>query len=169
MNQALKSIVGGAIAIAVLAVGYSAVSYTNSYGKSIQPSSFRSFSVSADGKSVSIPDVAQFNFQVVTQGGKDLKTLQAQNTADANKVIAFVKGQGVADKDIKTSYYNVDPRYQNYNCYEAPAPYDSKDSSVSNRTEGVAVSAPGKGSFTPSWRARRLAMKRNWPLCSSAL
>lgn len=146
MNQALKSIVGGAIAIAVLAVGYSAVSYTNSYGKSIQPSSFRSFSVSADGKSVSIPDVAQFNFQVVTQGGKDLKTLQAQNTADANKVIAFVKGQGVADKDIKTSYYNVDPRYQNYNCYEAPAPYDSKDSSVSNRTEGVAVSAPGKAS-----------------------
>lgn len=120
MNQTIKNVLGGVIAVSVLALGYASVSYVNSYGKSIQPSSFRSFSVTGNGKAVGIPDIAKFSFQVVTEGGKDVSSLQAQNTNLVNKAIAFVKSKGVDDKDIKTAYYNIDPRYQTYDCNPFP-------------------------------------------------
>ncbi|MFH1347004.1 MAG: SIMPL domain-containing protein [Spirochaetota bacterium] len=109
-----------AVALAVLAAGYSTISYVNSYGKSIEPSSFRSFSVTGDGKATAIPDVAGFSFTVITEGGKDITALQAENTGKANKAIAFVKSKGVEDKDIKTQYYNVEPRYETYQCEITP-------------------------------------------------
>lgn len=129
MNSTLKSAAVGVGAVAVLIFAYAAVSYVNSYGKSIQPSSFRSFSVTAEGKTVSIPDVAAFSFTVLTEGGKDLAGLQAKNTESMNNAIDFVKGQGVEIKDIKTSYYNVNPRYENYSCYDKPVDeiYDGGD------------------------------------------
>jgi hypothetical protein len=120
MNKTLKNIILAVGGVMALAIAFAAVSYVNYYGKSIQPSSYRSFSVTAEGKSTSIPDVAEFSFQVITEGGTDLSSLQTQNTDASNKVIDFVKAQGVAAKDIKTLYYNVDPRYQNYDCYMQP-------------------------------------------------
>lgn len=123
MNEKTKNILGWALALAVLAVGYAALSYVHSYSQSIQPSSFRSFSVTGQGKAVAIPDVGEFTFTVITQGGKDLTTLQSQNTTAINKAIAFVKSKGVAEKDIKTQYYNVSPDYQTYNCKIVPQVY----------------------------------------------
>ncbi|MFA5099155.1 MAG: SIMPL domain-containing protein [Candidatus Paceibacterota bacterium] len=116
MEQNIKNGLWVAVAIAILAVGYSAISYSNSYGKSIQPSSFRSFSVTGDGKANAIPDIAEFSFTVITEGGKDISALQTENTNKANKAIEFVKSKGVEEKDIKTQYYNINPRYQTYSC-----------------------------------------------------
>lgn len=116
MNQNTKNAMGWAIVLGVIAVGYASISFVHSYGESIQPSSFRSFSVSSQGKAIAIPDIAEFTFTVITQGGKDLTSLQSKNTTAANKAIAFVKSNGVADKDIKTQYYNVAPDYQTYSC-----------------------------------------------------
>ncbi len=143
MNKILKNIVVGVGGIAALALAYAAVSYVISYGRSIQPSSFRSFSVSAEGKTVSIPDIAEFSFQVITEGGKDLTALQTKNTEAVNKVIAFVKAQGVEAKDIKTLYYNVDPRYESYSCYNQTVPDTappSADGSVGSVPEKVSSS-----------------------------
>jgi uncharacterized protein YggE len=120
MNQNVKNILGIAAVVVVLALGYSAVSYVGSYGKAIQPSSFRSFSVTGDGKATAIPDVAEFSFQVISQGGTDLAGIQQTNTDKTNKAIDFVKSKGVADKDIQTQYYNVDPRYQTFSCRTTP-------------------------------------------------
>lgn len=116
MNINLKSFLSVAGGIALIALAYSALSFSNAYSRSIQPSSFRSFAVSGDGKVVVIPDVAQFEFSVVTEGGKDLAALQQSNTTKTNQAIDFVKKQGVKDEDIKTQQYNVQPRYQYYNC-----------------------------------------------------
>lgn len=96
----------------VFAFGFSALSYVDSYEKSIQPSSFRSFSVTGEGKVVAVPDIATFDFQVINEGDTNLNALQKANTETANKVIAFVKSNGVADKDIKTESYYVTPRYE---------------------------------------------------------
>jgi len=139
MTQNIKNILGIAAALAVLALGYAALSYVNAYSKVIEPSSFRSFSVSGDGKATAIPDIATFSFQVITEGGTDVAALQAQNTAATNKVIAFVKAQGVADKDIQTEYYNVDPRYQTYNCVTSPIMYSPVSGAVSGASSGAAV------------------------------
>jgi hypothetical protein len=117
MNQEHKnSLFWGVIGFSVLVVAFSFWNYARSYADSIQPSSFRSFSVTAEGKSSAVPDVATFSFGVVTQGGKDLGALQKQNTEKANKTIEFLKDKGVENKDIKTSQYQVEPRYQYSNC-----------------------------------------------------
>lgn len=145
MNQNIKNILGSAIVLTVLAVGYAAVSYVHTYGKAIQPSSFRSFSVTGQGKAIAIPDVAEFNFTVITQGGKDLASLQSQNTTAINKTIAFVKSKGVADKDIKTQYYNVSPDYQTYNCNIFPQIYSGTSESAGS---AMMIQAPAPSSPT---------------------
>ncbi len=116
MNDKIKTYLWGSVSIAVLVVAFSSWSYVSSYAKSIQPSSFRSFSVSGEGKAVAIPDVAQFTFTVLTQGGKNIGALQKDNTDKMNEAVSFVKESGVEAKDIKTQQYSLEPRYQYYNC-----------------------------------------------------
>lgn len=70
----------------------------------------RTVSVTGEGKIRAIPDIAKINFSVISQG-TDPKAIQAENTAKMNKAIEFVKAQGVAEKDITTSGYNLYPRY----------------------------------------------------------
>ena len=99
---------------AVLVIAISAAWYAGAYSRSILPQ--RSFTVSGDGKVVAVPDVAQLSFGVLTEGGKDLADIQSKNTEKINKVIAFIKENGVEDKDIKTEYYNISPRHQYFSC-----------------------------------------------------
>jgi len=114
MNKGIKDLLG-LVVIAVLGIfAYATVQYVGSYAKSIQPSSFRSFSVSAEGKAVTVPDIAQFNCSIITEGGKNIGALQKENAEKANKVTAFIKSSGIAAKDIKTEDYSLIPRYQNY-------------------------------------------------------
>ncbi|MBI1755392.1 SIMPL domain-containing protein [Candidatus Azambacteria bacterium] len=118
MDERIKNIVGFFAVITVMMFAYAAASYVHTYAKSINPSSFRSFSVSAEGKTVSIPDVAEFTFSVITEGGKDVGAMQKKNSEKINRINALLKAKGIGEKDIKTTNYNVDPRYQYYNCPE---------------------------------------------------
>lgn len=116
MTQNIKNALGVAITAAVLMVGAAAMQYSNAFGKSIQPTSFRSYSVSAEGKVVAVPDVATFSFEVRTEGGKDLSSLQSQSAEKVNKAIAFAKENGIDSKDMRTTAYSITPRYQYYSC-----------------------------------------------------
>lgn len=115
-QEKLKQYAWVVFGISAIVVSGAIWKYADAYSNSIQPSSFRSFSVSAEGRAVSIPDVAAFTFSVVTQGGKDMTKIQTENTTKMNKAIAFVKANGVDDKDIKTQNYSLQPRYQYSNC-----------------------------------------------------
>ncbi len=118
MDYKIKNILIGAGALGILMLASAALLYANYYGRSIEPSSFRSFSAAGEGRIVAIPDVAVFTFSVITEGGKDIALLQSQNTDKVNKAIEFVKAKGVETKDIKTQSYNLSPRYQYYSCRE---------------------------------------------------
>lgn len=118
MDERIKNAVGIFIVTAVVVLVYAAASYVHSYARSVNPTSFRSFSVSADGKAVAIPDIAQFTFSVITEGGKDVGALQKENTEKMNRINAFLKTSKISEEDIKTVNYNVDPRYQYYSCSE---------------------------------------------------
>ncbi|MBI2482373.1 MAG: SIMPL domain-containing protein [Candidatus Vogelbacteria bacterium] len=104
------------ILLVLIAIGYSVVRYAETYSQSIQPGSFRSFSATGEGKVISVPDVAEFSYSVINQGGKDLAALQEQNSVKTQKINDFLKSKSVADKDIKTENYSVEPRYQYYGC-----------------------------------------------------
>ncbi len=116
MDLKIKNYLGLAGVALMAALALSSLWYVRTYSKSSEPSSYRSFSVSGEGKIVAIPDVAEFSFSVLTQGGKDLGALQAENTLKVNRAIGVVKGAGVADEDIKTEQYSVEPRYKYFDC-----------------------------------------------------
>src|SRR3972149_3202085 len=114
MDNKMKAYLGAAALVVALVFAASYLSYVNSYSKSIQPGSYRSFAVSGEGKVTVAPDMAQFSFSVITQGGKNLAVLQSDNTGKMNKAIEFLKAQGIEAKDIKTTNYSVEPRYQTF-------------------------------------------------------
>lgn len=78
------------------------------YGESLYPA--RTISVAGEGQIVAQPDIANVIFAVVSEGSNPA-TVQENNSETMNKVLEFVKGQGVDEKDIKTSGYNLSPRY----------------------------------------------------------
>ena len=67
--------------------------------------------VSGEGSVFAVPDIAALSIGVRSQS-KLLKDAQSDNTEKYNAVVAFLKSNGVEEKDIKTSYYNVNPQYQ---------------------------------------------------------
>ncbi len=71
----------------------------------------RTITVSGQGKVNISPDLATISFAVVSQGEK-AEAVTKENTEKINRAIKFVKEQGVEEKDIKTTDYNLYPRYQ---------------------------------------------------------
>lgn len=116
MKENIKNILAGVIVIALLIFSYAAIILANQYSKNIDPTSFRSFTVTGEGRANAVPDIAQFNFSIITQGGKDISALQKENTEKSAKVINFLKSSNIEDKDVKTQNYNVEPRYQYFDC-----------------------------------------------------
>lgn len=112
-QEKLKNIVYVALVIALLVIAYAAYSYAGTYADSMM---LRSFSVTGEAKINAVPDVAEVSLGVVTEGGVDVSKLQEQNTAKMNKIINYLKGQKIEAKDIKTTGYNLTPRYQYSTC-----------------------------------------------------
>ncbi len=71
----------------------------------------RTINVSAEGKVTVSPDIAKLSFSVVSEGA-DPKTLADNNVKKMNTAIDFIKSKGVEEKDIKTTEYNLSPRYE---------------------------------------------------------
>jgi len=67
--------------------------------------------VSDTGEIYAKPDLALTTFSVITEE-KTVAEALSQNTEKMNAVIDFVKGQGVEDKDLKTTSFNIYPRYE---------------------------------------------------------
>jgi uncharacterized protein len=122
MNQAIRNYLGIALIVASVAFAYGVISYAGTYSKTIGLSA-RSFAVEGSGEVAAVPDIAQFTFGVLTEGGDNLTSLQDENATRVNRVIEFLKSNGVGDEDIKTQRLNISPRYSSYNCFrtlEAP-------------------------------------------------
>lgn len=114
MDSKIQNILGIAIIAALLLFVAASFWYVNSFSASVAPQ--RSFQVQGEGKVVVLPDVAQISFGVLTEGGTNISELQKQNTEKANRIINFLKDQGIDDKDIKTQQYNISPRYEYFSC-----------------------------------------------------
>lgn len=69
--------------------------------------------VSDTGEVYAKPDLALTTFSVVTEA-KTVAEAMSENTKKMNAVIDFIKSQGIEDKDIKTTSFNIYPRYEWY-------------------------------------------------------
>ncbi|HOW87225.1 MAG TPA: SIMPL domain-containing protein [Candidatus Omnitrophota bacterium] len=79
------------------------------YGQRLEDS-VPTLSVQGQGKVEIVPDEATVRFGVVSDE-KTLSKAYQDNTGKMNRAIAAVKAMGIADKDIRTSSYNVRPVY----------------------------------------------------------
>ncbi|MCX6713252.1 MAG: SIMPL domain-containing protein [Candidatus Vogelbacteria bacterium] len=105
-----------AATVALLVVAYAAFVYTGSYAKSVQPGNYRSFAVTGESKITAKNDVALFTYSVTIQGGKDIAAIKKESSDKTGKIQAFLQAQGVDSKDVTTVAYNLEPRYQYFQC-----------------------------------------------------
>jgi uncharacterized protein len=66
--------------------------------------------VSGNGEVTAVPDVATFSFTVKADGATAAE-VQGKSAEAMNSVIEYLKSEGVEAKDIKTTGYNLMPKY----------------------------------------------------------
>jgi len=66
---------------------------------------------SAEGSVFAKPDIAQVTLGIKTERRNTAVEAVKENTEQMNKVIEAIKGEGVEEKDIKTTSYNLNPSY----------------------------------------------------------
>lgn len=67
-------------------------------------------SVSGKGEIFAVPTIAQFTL-TVTKEAKEGKVAQKEMTDIMNAIIAYVRSEGIDEKDIKTLTLNLSPQY----------------------------------------------------------
>lgn len=68
-------------------------------------------SVSGTGEVVAVPDIATFSFSV-TEESLSVEEAQKKSADSVNAIMSFLEKSNIAKKDIKTSGYNIYPRYE---------------------------------------------------------
>ncbi|MCX6786269.1 MAG: SIMPL domain-containing protein [Candidatus Kaiserbacteria bacterium] len=103
--------IAGIIVLAVLALFLlsQTILAVGNFGRPASPAT-DTITVQGDGKATLPPDVANVSF-TVQNTAPAVSDAQAATTKQANAAIDFVKGQGIADKDVKTLSYNITPQY----------------------------------------------------------
>ncbi|MFA5975106.1 MAG: SIMPL domain-containing protein [Elusimicrobiota bacterium] len=71
----------------------------------------RTISVQGQGRLTAVPDIANLTVEVRKEGAS-LDDISAQVRQGMSHVLDVLKGQGLADKDLQTAAYQVQPRYE---------------------------------------------------------
>ena len=115
-NKVFKALVFGFLVFAIVAlVAYARLAY-----KQGDSAEYQTISVVGVSEMFVKPDIAEFTFSVMAEE-KDATAAQGKSAEKSNAVKAYLKEMGVEEKDIKTTYYNLMPKYE----WAAAAPYDS--------------------------------------------
>ncbi|WKZ26995.1 MAG: SIMPL domain-containing protein [Candidatus Paceibacterota bacterium] len=67
-------------------------------------------SFSGQGKVVAKPDIALLDLSILTEA-ETSKAAQNENSNRSKRLVEFLKKEGIEDKDIKTTGYNIYPQY----------------------------------------------------------
>lgn len=68
-------------------------------------------SVSGEGEVQAVPDIGTFSFSVEAEAETADAAQEASGTK-INDILAYLKEQGIEDKDVKTANYNLYPNYR---------------------------------------------------------
>ena len=99
----------------IVLIAYTAVSIPNKIkeGKYIgqEIETKNTITVSATGEIYAKPDLAITVFSVITEA-KTVVEAMSENTKKMNSIINFMKSKGIEEKDLKTTDFNIYPRYE---------------------------------------------------------
>ncbi len=116
-NGGVRIALIGALSILALFLLAETINIAANFGRSGVPAT-DTITVQGDGQATLAPDVARVSF-TVDNTSATVAQAQDATTKQANMALDFVKGQGVAEKDIKTLSYNISPQYS----YPNPCTY----------------------------------------------
>lgn len=68
-------------------------------------------SVSGTGEAVAVPDIGQFTFDVRAEADA-AEAAQSESAEATNAILAWLEENGVAEEDVKTRSYNLNPQYR---------------------------------------------------------
>ncbi|HEY0087866.1 MAG TPA: SIMPL domain-containing protein, partial [Candidatus Lokiarchaeia archaeon] len=71
----------------------------------------REITVSGEGRTFAVPDIALIQLGAVTEG-LEVGDVVRENTEKMNNILKEIKTLGIEEKDIKTTTYNLAPRYE---------------------------------------------------------
>lgn len=71
---------------------------------------FGTITAEGEGKVSAVPDIAQLDLSVTTQGA-DAKTAKDENAKQYNQVLEFLKSEGIAESSIQTENVYLNPIY----------------------------------------------------------
>jgi uncharacterized protein YggE len=105
----MRKVVTVAIVMVIIALG----AYTYSTLKIAKYSHIGPvvISVTGEGEVFATPDIATFSFTVESRES-DATTAQNKASETMEGILAYLTEVGVEERDVKTSYYNLNPRYE---------------------------------------------------------
>lgn len=89
-----------------------------------QAGSNKTITLIGEGKVIAKPDIAEINFGVITQNADSSKA-QSENDSKMKVLTDLLKSQGVKEKDITTTTYNLEPQYNYDYCKLSSSDYRS--------------------------------------------
>jgi len=108
-NRAIRIAVTAVLGFLALFLLVATISSLKNMGRSSNPAT-DVITVQGEGQATLPPDVARVSF-TVENTAPAVADAQAATTKQSNAVLEYVKGQGVAEKDVKTLSYNITPQY----------------------------------------------------------
>src|SRR3989338_4392732 len=108
-NAGVRVAVIGVLAILALFLAAETVSIAQDLGRSGNPAT-DTITVQGEGRATVPPNVAHISFSVENTAAI-VSDAQAATTKQANAALGFVKGQGIAENDVKTLAYTITPQY----------------------------------------------------------
>jgi uncharacterized protein len=115
-NRIIRIAVLGVLGILALFLLAQTISAAQNLGRPGTPAT-DTITVHGDGQATAAPDVARVMY-TVEHTAATVALAQSQTVEQANRVLDFVKGQGIKEKDIRTLSYNINPQYS----YPSPCP-----------------------------------------------
>jgi uncharacterized protein YggE len=110
------------LSLLVLAKFVNEVKHSNYVGRGNQPANV--ISVSGEGEVMAVSDIASI-YITVTKDGATSKVAQSSLNELVTKTLEYLKTKNIADKDIKSEYGGLNPKYGPatvINCFAYPCP-----------------------------------------------
>ncbi|MEN9560998.1 MAG: hypothetical protein RIQ56_271, partial [Candidatus Parcubacteria bacterium] len=99
----------GALAVFLIILAVSALKEYRFIGSGVTATN--TISVSGQGEVFAVPDTATFSYSVMDTA-KDVTTAQTSVNTKGNAILAYLKTEGISEKDVQTTDYSVSPRYE---------------------------------------------------------
>jgi uncharacterized protein YggE len=108
LQESIKSALGMLTIVLILVSVFIIVQIVSGFKKQ---GDFDTITVDASAETFATPDIAEISFSVIKE---DKELVVAQENVDAiiKNTLESLKAVGIEEKDIKTTYYNANPRYE---------------------------------------------------------